>query len=109
MLVGLKDRSPDPAFIALVYARLYRRLAEEAATDEWRLIENELPGSKSDWDRCRRLAQGVARKIASRSKRSRSKTIHLAAAEYSPAGKGLEDELHKRGLLPISFRWGSSE
>jgi len=109
MLVGLKDRTPDPAFLASVYARLYRRLAESAATEEWRLIESELPGSKSDWDRCRRLAQGVARKIASRSRRSRSKTIHLAAAEYSPAGKGLEDELHKRGLLPISFRLGSSD
>ena len=109
MLLGLNDQSPDPAFISLVYAHLYQRLADGDGTDEWRLVEAELPGSSSDWDRCGRLAEGVARKIAQRSKRARNKAVHLAAAEYSPAGERLENELRRRAWFPFFMDLRSSD
>jgi GTPase-associated protein 1 len=109
MLLGLKERSPDPAFIAVVYAHVYRRLAEEDATDEWRLLGAELPGSQNDWDRCGRLAQAVARKLAPRSKRARDRTIHVAAAEYPLAAERLENELRRRTLFPFFTDRRSSE
>lgn len=43
-----------------IYPLLYEAIATGAADEAWRVVEDILPGTADDWDRCHRLALGTA-------------------------------------------------
>jgi hypothetical protein len=45
---------------AEAFTHLHKVFADGRADDAWRVIKPALPGRLDDWDRCRRLEQGVA-------------------------------------------------
>lgn len=58
---GLADPSA-----ARAYDQLYRAFLGDGARDAWDLLAPALPGKPDDWDRCRRLAQGLADAVLGR-------------------------------------------
>jgi hypothetical protein len=92
LAAGLSESSlrADEA-VASVFPRLYAVFAEEEALSEWQLLAPVLPDRRHDWDRCQRLARGVAHSVRGVSGEPRPAILAKIAA--GPARTALEAEL----------------
>jgi hypothetical protein len=105
MTLQLAQKSVEPTALGSVYAFLYRRLRTETMRWGWSMISPELPGDANDWDRCHRLADGVARKIRNTDRNTRDTTVDVAWRSDMAAGTALRESLEsnskRRGWLGI--------
>jgi hypothetical protein len=95
LLAGLNDRSAQPSLIGSAYGRLYRRLADEPAGEEWEILQSNLQSSGDEWDRCRRLAEAVAKDLADRPNHERREAVLAAKAQDDGAASRLKHQLAK--------------
>lgn len=92
LAAGLSESSlrADEA-VASVFPRLYAVFAEEEALSAWQLLAPVLPDRRHDWDRCQRLARGVAHSV--RGVSGEPRPAILAKIAVGPARTALEAEL----------------
>ncbi|WP_139228726.1 hypothetical protein [Blastococcus tunisiensis] len=96
VLATALDAPPGPAdySAARAYDRLYRQFRRDGAWDAWEILSPALPGKTDDWDRCKRLARGLADAVGGRKGPPRP-----ALLESVPAGTArdrLEAELEHK-------------
>jgi len=63
--LGARGSDADAA-VATAFSDLHKVFSQDRADDAWRVIQSSLPGRADDWDRCRRLEQGVAKAVSDR-------------------------------------------
>lgn len=81
------------AAAAAAFAQLHKVFSEGRADEAWRVIQPILPGRADDWDRCRRLEQGVAKAVSGR--RARARPGILAHLRGGKPREALAGELHR--------------
>lgn len=89
------DTGAADRIAANTYAWLYTVLAKDDDLAAWELLAPLLPNDHDDWDRCRRLARGVAKAV-----RGTHGKVRLAIVEGVPAGPArtaLDAELERPG------------
>jgi hypothetical protein len=88
-----------------VYGYLYRRLTTNQLDDGWKMLRRQLPGDDSDWDRCRRLADGVADRLNGYPSDARDAVFRSAWASDMSAATALEKSLFQRQKKRGMFSW----
>lgn len=107
MVVGLSYSDWRAPSVGRVFAHLYERFSSAEATKEWELLCAHTKLQSYDWDRCRRLTEQLARRLADWSAEQRSATVEAArlVSEESAAAlaRGLRPRRRTRSILPLSW------
>lgn len=94
LAAALRDSGDDAdAAAAAAFTQLHKVFSEGRADDAWRVIHPSLPGRADDWDRCRRLEQGLAKVVSGKRGPARPGIVtHLRGGKPRDA---LAAELHR--------------
>jgi hypothetical protein len=94
LAAALGDSGVDAdAAAAAAFSQLHKVFSEGRADCAWRVIHPSLPGRGDDWDRCRRLEQGVAKVVSG--KRTPARPGILAHLRAGKPREALAAELHR--------------